>query len=366
MRNLAVYVHVPFCKARCSYCSFVSSTGSDEDVEVYFDALIKEINAFDFSSYVVSSVYFGGGTPSRVSPLLIEKTLSAIKNECAFNADAEITLECNPESFSAGSAFIYAEAGVNRISFGLQTLNDGILKRIGRIHDGQTFYEAFSAAEKLFGNISVDLMIGLPGQTKEILLQDIEELAALDGLKHVSTYGLKVEEGTRMYSEGYRPDEDYSAEMYESAVLLLEKNGFSRYEVSNFAKGEEFVCRHNRTYWTRGEYAGFGAAAHSFVNDTRIENTPVIAEYVKGKYRAAEHYVDPAGSEAADETLMLSLRTAEGLDLAEYKEKFGRDLLEEKKSELAFLKDFVQVKKGRLALKDPGWYVMNEIITRLL
>lgn len=365
MKPLAIYVHIPFCKARCYYCSFVSSLYSLDRVSKYFDALLREIDLFDFSGFVVNSIYFGGGTPSVVKQENILTVLDLIKKKAFISAEAEITIECNPESFSREKAMSYKKAGINRISFGLQSTDDKILKRIGRIHTYNVFLEACSIAKEYFSNISADLIIGLPGQDKRSLKTDLERVVSL-GIEHISIYGLKVEEGTLLQKEGYKVDEDLTADLYSNAVDYLAGKGFIRYEVSNFSKEDKYRSRHNFTYWNRGDYVGFGLSAHSFINNYRIENTCSYIDYIEGKTECKRSFISPLESEAAEETIMLALRTSDGLDIKSFNEKFNRDLLSEKSSQLKQLEKFLKVEDNRLKLKDDGFYVMNEIIVRLL
>lgn len=363
MRELGVYVHVPFCNGKCAYCDFVSGV-HDESVKArYFAALRREIAAFDFEDRVVDTVYFGGGTPSSVDARYIAAVLDALRARAAFADDAEITVECNPESLTAEKARIYAEAGVNRLSLGLQAADDRLLKTIGRLHTVADFRDALAAVRLFIDNISADLMLGLPGQTAD----DVRRAVALVmdcAVRHVSAYALKIEPGTPLAASGFVPDDDLAASFYEIVVNELHAHGYARYEVSNFAL-PGYECRHNMKYWRREEYKGFGIAAHSFVNNYRTENTRAL-DYLDGVTVISSQYIDPYGTEAAEETLMLALRTAEGLDFAAYERQFGIDLREQKATQLSLLSDFVAADKGRLQLTDKGFYVMNEIIVRLI
>ena len=364
MKNsLGVYVHIPFCNSKCAYCDFVSGMYSDDVKSRYFAALKNEISAFDFDGYTVDTVYFGGGTPSSVDGKYIADILDVLHRRVMFDPHAEISVECNPESLTAAKAGIYADTGVNRLSIGLQSATDSLLARIGRRHTLRDFMAALDAAQSRFDNISADIMLGLPGQTERDVARAVNLLAGRE-LRHVSAYALKVEEGTPLAASGYTPDEDLSAELYNVACDMLAGYGYRKYEVSNFAV-PGYECRHNIRYWRRGEYKGFGIAAHSFVKNTRIENTSGF-DYLDGVTAIAAAYIEPQGAEAAEETLMLALRTEDGLDIADYKSRFGIDILRDKADELALLAEFVDAGGGRLKLTDKGFYVMNEIIVRLL
>lgn len=364
MNKLGVYVHVPFCNGKCAYCDFVSGVYPEEIKKKYFDALLREIKNFDFDGYETDTLYFGGGTPSSVNPEYIRSVIDELRNRSVFSDDAEITVECNPESFDSDKAKIYADCGVNRLSFGLQSATDSLLKKIGRLHDTATFVSALDIAEKYFDNISADLMLSLPGESVSDVIRAVNLLAGRQ-LKHISAYALKVEEGTPLAASGYVVDEDYSAELYEIASELLRGYGYGRYEVSNFAL-PGFESRHNLKYWNRSEYVGFGLAAHSFLRDYRSYNTSDMNEYLRGNRKDGCEFIAPKSKDAADETIMLSLRTSTGLDLKEYEKKFGADFAYMKRDEIERLSDYVEVVDGRLKLKDKGFYVMNEIIVRFI
>lgn len=364
MKKLGVYIHIPFCNRKCTYCDFVSGVYSDDVKRAYFNELDKEIRAFDFTGYAVDSVYFGGGTPSSVPSACIAGALDCLRSAARTEDGCEITVECNPESLTGDKVADYAACGVNRLSIGLQSATDSLLERIGRLHTTNDFVRALDAAQSRFDNVSADIMLGLPGQTSADIVRAVKLLAGRN-LSHVSAYALKVEEGTPLAASGYTPDEDYSAELYETAADMLLGYGYRRYEVSNFAF-PGFECRHNMRYWTRGEYRGFGVAAHSFVRDTRFCNTSSLDDYLRGVRTTDSEYIPPDGREAAEETLMLALRTADGLDLAEYRDRFGTDPEKEKREALEYLDGYVEIAGGRLRLTDKGFYVMNEIIVRLL
>lgn len=362
-RSLGVYIHIPFCNGKCKYCDFVSGVYDGETKARYFSELKKEIAAFDFSDRTVETVYFGGGTPSSAEAKEIADVMRLLGEKTTVSEGAEVTVECNPESLTAEKCETYRACGVNRVSMGLQAATDSLLERIGRLHTVSDFIRALDTAERYFSNISADLMIGLPGQTVRDVRRAVRLLVGRN-LKHVSVYALTVEKGTPLAAEGYVPNEDESAEFYDVAVEDLLVGGFRRYEVSNFAV-PGFESRHNSKYWAREPYVGFGVAAHSFLSDERIENTRSLSEYLRGGRAVRRERIEPDGKEAADETVMLALRTAKGLDTEAYRRAFGRDILKEKANEIAELNGFLTVTDGRLRLTDRGFYVMNEIIVRL-
>ena len=363
-RKLGVYIHIPFCNGKCAYCDFTSGVYSDEIKQAYFKSLISEIMNFDFSEYVVDTVYFGGGTPSSVSASYITEIVYALKAQVELDINCEFSIECNPESVTEEKLYTYKKIGINRISLGLQTTNNEILKSIGRLHDLKDFISAIDLTNKYFDNVSADLMLGLPLQNASDVTNAIKLLAE-KSVKHVSAYGLKVEEGTSLAKSGFTPDEDFTSYLYDLTVNELAKLGYTRYEVSNFAM-PGYECKHNKRYWNRSEYFGFGVSAQSFVKYARIENTSDLSEYIKGKTVAQKYFILSNSPEAKVEMIMLALRTSDGLDLTEFYENFGIDLIKDKSSTISALSDFLIVDNTKLKLSNKGYYVMNEIILRLI
>lgn len=370
MNKLGIYIHVPFCNAKCSYCDFVSAVCGDDVKATYFSKLKSDIREFiskgKAHNRIVDSIYFGGGTPSSVNEKYIAEIMDLLQSGFNVAADCEATIEVNPESLTLNKAECYVNSGINRISIGLQSATDTLLSAIGRIHTVSDFIRAADIAQKLFNNVSADLMLALPGQT----IRDVEKainLLAGRQFNHISAYSLKVEEGTPLFDTGYVPDEDYAADLYSLTRSLLEQYGYRGYEVSNFAL-PGYECRHNMRYWMRGEYLGFGVAAHSFYNDERYCMTSDIKGYLSGEGVSERVYIPPDSEEAAEETAMLALRTSEGLDLDNYRRVFGRDIIRDRKELIKELIDseYIQINNGKLTLTDKGLYVMNEIIVRLV
>lgn len=355
-----IYVHIPFCKSRCAYCSFVSGTDFSGQ-KIYVAALLREIERR--AGFDADTVYIGGGTPSTLYRGAISAILQALRAHDRIAADAEITIEANPDSASDEFFSECRDAGVNRISLGLQTTSDALLGAIGRIHTFAQFMQAFERAKQAGMRISVDLMLGLPGQTERDALDSLETVLRLDP-GHISLYALSVEENTPLYARGYVPDTDRQAAMYDACRQRLAAAEYARYEVSNFARaGQE--SRHNLKYWTMQPYLGLGAAAHSFDGRTRCANTENVAAYVNG---AARTEICESDDELREEYIMLALRTAYGLDLQAYKARFRRDLLAEKKAEIERLtaSGLLDVSAGRLRLNDDAFYIMNSIIIALI
>lgn len=366
-----IYVHIPFCRSKCRYCDFTSYPGKIGFAEAYMACVYKEmkLRAAELRGRVFDTVYFGGGTPSVIDAKLIAGAMNQIRR-CFLLADgAEVTIEINPGTVTGGKIAAYKRAGINRFSVGLQTAVDSQLEEIGRCHTAADFAEAC----RLIGNanFSADIMIGLKDQT----FADVEKsvrFAKDCGAKHISVYALTPEDGTPVYSDylnGELPDADEVAEMYGRTYGLLSSLGYARYEVSNFAV-PGFESRHNLNYWRRGEYIGFGVAASSFMAGRRFTNTRDLDDYIK--CILTDHYpvVDSeeiAEEDAKFEKVMLALRTAEGLDEAEYKKEFGSEFYRD--FEAAIKKNIRRIEKtekGRIRIKDEFLYVQNQILVDFL
>ncbi|MCD8379003.1 MAG: radical SAM family heme chaperone HemW [Lachnospiraceae bacterium] len=281
-RDLSIYVHIPFCVRKCLYCDFLSAPASLAIQEQYLHRLCQEIGdkAAAFPEYRVSTVFFGGGTPTAVDAEGLCQVLETIFHYFNVDPDAEISLECNPGTASLQALRLYREAGFNRLSIGLQSADDGLLKTLGRIHTYEQFLQTFAwAREAGFENINVDLMSALPGQT---LAQYEDTLTRVLALKpeHISAYSLIVEEGTPFYEmELNLPDEDLDRLMYQRTGEILHEYGYERYEISNYAlPGKE--CRHNLVYWERGAYLGLGLGAASLYDHTRYRNQSDLSKYL--------------------------------------------------------------------------------------
>lgn len=365
-----IYVHIPFCKSKCTYCDFASYPREIGKAELYFACLYKEIKgrAESLKDYVFDTVYFGGGTPSFVDPKYIFGAMKQIKNHYAVTPDAEITLEVNPGTLSPKKVSFYKKAGINRFSIGLQSADDAMLKRLNRIHTTEDF---LYAAELLKGeNLSVDVMIGLENQTSEDVRKTID-LAEKGGAKHISCYALKPEEGTIMYGKylnGDLPSEDEVADLYADAVDHLESKGYLRYEVSNFAKNG-YRSRHNANYWKRGEYIGFGVAASSFIGERRFTNTEKIDEYTACilRNKVAEIFSENIeGKEREFEFIMLGLRTSDGINLADYTARFGGNFVDNYESKLKTVRKYLDVTDEKVSIKPEYLFVQNEIIINFM
>ncbi len=365
-----IYIHIPFCKQKCTYCDFASYPREIGKAEAYFACLYKEMKhrAKDCKNKTFDTVYFGGGTPSFVEPKYILGAMRLIKKEFNLAENAEITLEVNPGTIDRSKLRIYKEAGINRFSIGLQSADDKMLSKLNRIHTKADFLKAADILKDY--NFSVDVMIGLPDQTLESVKETLD-LAISSGAKHLSVYALKAEEGTPMFSlylNGDLPDEDTVADYYDFVVNYLKERCFERYEVSNFAiKGYE--SKHNFNYWKRGEYLGCGVAASSFLNGRRFTNTERIDDYVhcllNDKY--AEVFSEQIeGRDAKEEFVMLGLRTRGGISFSEYKKAFGTEFYFDFKDKLSAVVSYLDVDEERVKIKDEYLYVQNNIIIQLM
>ncbi len=368
MKPLGLYIHIPFCKAKCIYCDFYSLPRAEEQMDAYVAALRRDIaqRAEAAGSYTVDTVYFGGGTPSYLGAERLEAILETAFAHYHVSADAEITTEANPDSAREEQPLRHLrEAGFNRISLGMQSACDEELRRIGRVHTHKETISAVKAARAAgFDNLSLDLIYGLPEQTSARWEENLRAAIAL-APEHLSCYGLKVEEGTPLYekrSAMHLPDDDTQAEEYLAAVERLARAGYRQYEISNFARpGRE--SRHNLKYWTMQEYLGFGPGAHSDFGGRRFACARDLGAYLAGKTLLSEAYCPPE-REREEERVMLSLRTARGLDLSSLKEDTAqaKAVLEEcARHGLARKED-----GGRWRLTPQGFLVSNAVIVRLL
>ena len=335
LNELGIYIHIPFCKQKCYYCDFVSYSNKCSEVKEYIESLKKEIEEFDFSNYKVTSIYIGGGTPSYIDSIYIVEILSELKEKLKCNLiefkDIEITIEVNPGTVDTKKLNDYKKLGINRLSIGLQSTKNDILKKIGRIHTYQEFLEIYKLARETgFKNINIDLMIGIPGQKIGDLKNTLQDIIKLEP-EHISVYSLIIEENTpieKMLENGEikLPDEDLERNMYWYVKNTLELNGYKHYEISNFAKlGKE--SRHNLNCWNQEEYIGFGVAAHSYLNGIRFSNTINVEEYIQHiENNRKEENIQIEESQSLEdkknEFMMLGFRKIQGVDIARFKEKF--------------------------------------------
>ena len=379
-KPLSVYIHLPFCVQKCLYCDFASGPAGTDEIAAYMRLLTKEIRSFEAiaSIYRVETVFFGGGTPSVVAPFYIVQLLNQLRSQYEFAEKAEITLEANPGTLNAEKLVKYREAGVNRLSLGLQSIHESELKLLGRIHSYEDFLESYELARQAgFANINVDLMSALPKQTKGTWKKTLETVAALNP-EHISAYSLSIEEGTpfyERYGEGRigrldLPGEELDRAMYHYTKEYLGSQGYSRYEFSNYAK-KGFESRHNMTYWTLGDYVGFGRAAHSYLEGKRFANPSEKEAYPEASRTAYQRFraASPQSEkDAMEEYMFLGLRTARGISREDFRKRFGRSFPKQYEKELLELyrSDLVEQAGGRIWLTDAGIDVSNIILARFL
>ncbi|MBQ3356299.1 MAG: radical SAM family heme chaperone HemW [Oscillospiraceae bacterium] len=374
-KRLGVYVHIPFCKSKCEYCDFYSVGGGKDPrmVDHYLQALadhIKEAGKLA-PNYVVDTVYFGGGTPSFFGPENLEKIVDEIHRNFRLSIEAEITLEANPDSVTLQGLKRLVRAGFNRISIGVQSDDDDMLRRLGRPHTFQQAKQAMQMARKAgFGNINLDLMYGLPNQSVAAWRDTLMNVLALRP-EHFSCYALKVEEGTPLWS--YRdaanlPDDDKQADMYLSACELLHEYGYQHYEISNWCK-KGFRSRHNMKYWNGSEYLGFGPTAASDFAGKRFTIVRDLKGYITGiakKGAILNECEQIAQRERAGEYVMLRLRTFEGINREEYEKNYLLPFAPLERI-MEYYKDHgcAERIRDRWRLTERGWLLSNRIIVEL-
>lgn len=379
---IGVYVHIPFCVSRCPYCDFNSTASGSPPEEEYVSALVAELSAMVLSeglSRPLASMYIGGGTPSLFSAKGIAAIIHAIKEAMTPLPSLEVTIEVNPDSASLDKLKGYKDAGVNRLSIGIQSFDDRILKTLGRPHTAAQAAAAMDAGRKAgFANIGADLIFGASGQGLEDWLGDVRKLIRL-GPEHVSIYGLTVEEGTpyaRLYKEArlLRTPQDKEAEMYSSAIALLKEAGWIHYEISNMAK-PGFQSVHNRAYWHGRDYIGLGAGAHSYLSypgwGRRWWNMAAPDEYMKAASSGSGAITDFETldrEKAMTEAVMLGLRDLEtGMDAASFQGRFGLPLKEALPAWAGLAHDgFIEEYADGLRLSFKGALIANDIFLRLL
>ena len=366
MEELGIYIHIPFCKQKCFYCDFCSFANKNEMQGKYVETVINEIkNITHKEKYTVTTIYLGGGTPSILNPDYIKNILQEIKSSFEILDDAEITIEINPGTVNEEKLKKYKEYGINRLSIGLQSANDKILKKIGRIHDYKQFEETFFYARKCgFKNINVDLMIGLPTQAVEDVKQTLEKIIQKNP-EHMSVYSLIIEEGTiieKLINENklQLPDEETERIMYWTVVNELKENGYNQYEISNFSK-KTYESKHNTNCWKQKQYIGLGTSAHSYLNKKRYSNTNNIEEYIKNIQennisKNITIHEEQTEESTMNEYMLLGLRMIKGININEFKQKFKIDPTIKYKEILEKLQkeNLIQITKTSIKLTKQG------------
>lgn len=340
MKNIGVYIHIPFCIKKCDYCDFISYCNKENLVEDYVENLIKEIEQeLNKEQYKIQTIYIGGGTPSSIKSKYIVNILNKIKENQNIE-NAEITIEVNPGTVTNKKLLDYKKSGINRLSIGLQETHNELLKQIGRIYTYEEFLTTYNLARNIgFKNINVDLMIGLPNQSIQHIKENLEKITKLNP-EHISVYSLILEEGTPLY-EKYKnkqielPDEELERNMYWYVKNTLENNRYTHYEISNFAK-KGYESKHNLDCWKQKEYIGFGLGAHSYINGIRYSNEITQNDQFSLDYLQYHKIIheEQNTEDMQEEYMILGLRKTEGVSIQEFKNKFGENPIFLFKSEL--------------------------------
>ncbi len=333
MKEMSLYIHIPFCKQKCLYCDFPSYSGKENLIDRYIESLNKEI-IDKCSDYKISSIFIGGGTPSYLDEKNLKSLLKTI-NKLNFKDKLEFTVECNPGTLNSDKLNIMKKYNVNRISMGLQSANNNTLKKIGRIHTFEQFKINYEEARKSgFDNINIDIMFGLPNQNLQEWKRTLEESVRLQP-DHISAYSLIVEEGTcfyRLYEEDKLnlPSEEEERNMYVYTKEFLKKHGYHQYEISNYSKDNK-ECFHNKVYWKCNEYLGLGVSASSFVDEKRFKNIDDIEDYIdriqNNKDVVEEIHVNDIKDDM-EEFMFMGLRLMEGIEISEFKRRFNKEIFE--------------------------------------
>ncbi len=377
LKPLALYVHVPFCKAKCTYCDFYSIIGREDSIPVYLKRIVEEIErsreTLDLSGHYIDTVFFGGGTPNLLPPAQLEKILDRVLKLTSPGNAMEIGMEINPGEASLENLISYKALGINRISIGMQSFQPHLLKFMSRIHTADKSISTYrDVREAGFENVSGDLIFAVPGQTRTDWNSDLKQLVDLQP-EHISTYSLTVEAGTALHrwvDAGHIKmlEDTVDTGMYDWGRNFLEEQGYPNYEISNHAK-PGFECRHNLNYWRGAEYLGFGPAAHSYFNKRRHWNIRNLDQYLEqvgetGRGGHAAEIIDL--SMEKNEMILTRLRLAQGLNLVEYGERFKENLLESKQEVLQKWARSLSVIDNHLVIGPEGWALTDEISSDLM
>ncbi len=363
--DYGLYIHIPFCVKKCKYCDFISFDNRNDYKDAYISALINEMSEYKGSS--CDTVFIGGGTPTSLEDEDLEKLLRAVNDNFVLSGDCEFTAEANPGTVTENKLKLMQKNGVNRLSIGVQSFDDSLLKKIGRIHTGREADNTIDLARKCgFDNISIDLMFALPGQSFESFRETLCHAKAKKP-EHISCYSLILEENTPLFKEYESgglilPSEDTERNMYDYACDFLEKNGYMQYEISNFAaSGRE--SRHNIKYWQCREYIGIGLAAHSYYNGMRYSNTSDLSAYLSGKFHRGDEQILSV-EDKVEEFMIMGLRMTNGVSKEEFKDRFGFDIysLFGNKIERFAKGGFIGENDDRIFLTHKGVAVSNSVM----
>ncbi|MFI3237170.1 MAG: radical SAM family heme chaperone HemW [Lachnospiraceae bacterium] len=368
-KPLSIYIHIPFCVSKCAYCDFLSAPASMDVWEQYLHMLKREIKdkLIQYKeTHILYTMFIGGGTPSIVDANMLSEVVYEVLSYMEVRDEIEISIECNPGTVTREKLEMYRRAGINRISIGLQSTQDQLLKKLGRIHTYEQFLHTYQTAREVgFENINIDLMSALPGQTLADYKRTLEEVLSLKP-EHISAYSLIVEEGTPFYDmELDLPDEDTERAMYELTKSLLHDQGYERYEISNYAKST-YECKHNKVYWEGGDYLSFGIGGASYMAGMRFKNHSGLERYLQGDFSVEDVQV-LTSKEQAEEFFFLGLREMKGVDLEVFIHRFGQDMLDQYQETIErFIKEGLLVHDKNLCLTDKGIDVSNVIFLAFL
>lgn len=367
MKKIGIYLHIPFCKTICTYCNFLVFANKTAWIEKYIKALIQEISIkhSKFTDYTVDSIYFGGGTPSLISPELISQVVTALKTHFKIAINTEITIECNPESIDEKRLQIYQKSGINRISLGVQSLNNQTLKKVARPHNSEKTLSALELLNR-FGwkNFGCDIIMGLPYQTLTEFTQQLKTILSYQPT-HLSSYFLSYDTPRIDTFIKDSPTEDLQIEMYWHLTRELKKQGFKHYEVSNYAL-PGYQSKHNQKYWQQEEYLGIGIGAHSYINKEVTENTRNFDSYLSNPLEKGEFYPLDKDTERMD-FIMLSLRQAKGINLNKYRMRFGNQKTSEILKQAAnYSVEYLKISDTKIAATEKGFLILDKITRDLL
>ena len=367
--NPSLYIHIPFCRSKCSYCSFISFEDKKDLINPYLEALQKE--ATGYKGTAVDTVYIGGGTPSYLDIRQLESLFEIIRSNFYFSSETEVTIETNPATFDLEKAEVLRDNGINRVSLGIQSLDDKFLNFLGRPYSRTDALSAFEILKQAnFKNINLDLIYALPQQDEQEIKKDVAELLSLES-EHISLYTLTIDPGSAFFKKGVvSVSQDTQARHYELVIAMLKEKGFRHYEVSNFSK-EGHECRHNLNYWNAGRYIGLGVAAHSHLNGSRFWNTQGLQSYItkiqhSGSAKAGEEKL-PAPQQLM-EAFLIGLRLTQGVDLTDLETRYQTKLSSQKESDiLAFIqRGFLKKDNDRIKATPEGMMVLDELCSRLI
>lgn len=372
-KECGIYIHIPFCMRKCNYCDFLSSRCDEKTVREYVKSLVDEIksNAFKYNNYLIKTIYIGGGTPSYINEEHIKNILDTLYSNYYVDNDAEITIEANPGTINKEKLMCYKQSKINRLSIGLQSSNNNELKLLGRIHTYEEFEQNYYLARECgFDNINIDLMSAIPSQTVDSYKESLVKICNLEP-EHISSYSLILEEGTVFYDIQDKlvlPNEDEEREMYYLTVEYLKKNGYDRYEISNYCK-KGYESKHNSSYWTGRSYIGFGLGASSYIEDERYTNTLSIEEYIVDSGIRSKHDVSVLSKQnKMEEFMFLGLRMTKGISKKEFYKKFDVDVKNIYKDVFDKYIDtgFIIEENDIIRLSDKGIDVSNTILAEFI